>query len=1708
MHHPFPNPPAQSVTVPPSRSDVNFIFQVYSIRGTVRDNHGRPDADVTVSTSSGDPMQASSTTAADGAYRLSVKPGAYQVKVSQAPFASPAPQAVTVPPSQSGVDFTILIYTIAGTIRDGSGLPLGGAAVSTGSGDPVQTSAISAADGSYLLQVITGTYNVRATFSGATSPPARVVATPPDATGVDFAIADRFTIRGVVRDYDGTSLANATVATDWWYDPVHISDSTDAAGSYALIVPAGTYHINVQKYGLFSPPAQTVVVPPSRTDVDFTFSTRYTISGTVRDYDGTPLSGVSVQTYWGPVSDSDYTGADGLFSLTVISGTYEIAVSKSDLPSPPRRTVTVPPSQAGVDFTFPTRYTISGTVRDFDGTPMSNASVHTDYYGPVFASDWTDTNGLYSLTVVSGTYTLAVEKSGYPGPADRQIIVPPSRTDVDFIFPTRYTITGTVRDYDGVPLQNARVSTDYYSPVHTYDDTDANGLYALTVVSGTYTLEASKSGYPGPSTQQVTVPPSRTNVDFTFPARYTITGTVRYYDSAPLSGVSVQAYGGSVSDSDTTGADGLYSLTVVSGTYTLAASKSGYASPPRQQVTVPPSRADVDFTFVQHYTVTGTVRDYDGKLLSWVTVRSSPLDIQVNTDSNGRYTIRLPGGLYCLSVENSSDRPAPPQQPVFVPPSQADVDFTYPQRYTIRGTVRDADGTPMQGVSVNTYSGSVSAYDYTGSDGTYELIVVAGAYRVEADRYPRTSPEDRFVTVPPNQTGIDFRFPPASASNSAALAADLSGPAQQSNITGIVRDSSGAALEGIGVKASTGSCWNETTAATAATGRYTLTVSAADTYLVEAGAQRRLAAVPPDATGVDFTHPGLFTIAGVVRDANGQPVASAEVWTLVAGQTVASYTSSAGRYALRVPPGAYKVSVYHASYVSPSMRTVAVPPDQPNVDFAFPIGYRILGVVRDSSGRPVSYAQVRITGSSGALTDSTSSCGTYELVVSAGVYTVTVQHGSYLSPPMQTVTVPPERILLNFTLGELPTISGVVRDYDGSPVEGASVSASGDNDSDYTTTDTTGTYRLRVQPGVYQVQVSKSNYLSPPAQTVSVPPDRAGVNFTFLPVPPRYTLRGAVRNGSGQPLHNATVTAENLVCGSAGGSARTDATGAYTLTLGAGSYDVQAEAEGYAATVIRRVTLPPAAAGIDFTVALPVRYPVSGIVRTSSGEALTDAWVSAWGCNRLGDGEYTAATGVYTLTLAAGVYQIGAWKTGYTSQQRTLTVSGPMTGVNFTLSPEPAPAARYTIYGYATDEQGAPLENVYVRTISGPDYDSDYTGSCGRYRLILDRPGTYVIQATETSYSTPPTRTVTLPPDRADVDFVLTAVSVPHYTVAGVVHDDDGQPVAGADVCVYVCDGNSCSCTSDTHVTTDSTGRYSVSVPAGNHHVDATKSCYLGASRSFTVPPNAVVDLTIHRIIGRIAGRVSDGSGAPIYDSDISGSSPDGSVSDWTNTNGDYRLWVSADTWRVSASVPYYCPYVQPASRSVTVPPDQTGVNFVMQPGTPVPTATPTRTPTRTLTPIASLTPTPTRTPTATRTPTSTPTRTPTPSSTPTATPTATPIGPWLNWREPGRPLLVAERGASVNVLYGNIPAPAVLSATLIGPAVFADGSQVLTASIIGASGSYALNLKPAAGASRGATFTLQVALVGLQLEREGTIAQEWYLPLLLRSPVPAGKSR
>ena len=113
-------------------------------------------------------------------------------------------------------------------------------------------------------------------------------------------------------------------------------------------------------------------------------------------------------------------------------------------------------------------------------------------------------------------------------------------------------------------------------------------------------------------------------------------------------------------------------------------------------------------------------------------------------------------------------------------------------------------------------------------------------------------------------------------------------------------------------------------------------------------------------------------------------------------------------------------------------------------------------------------------------------------------------------------------------------------------------------------------------------------------------------------------------------------------------------------------------------------------------------------------------------------------------------------------------------------------------------------------------------------------------------------------------------------------------------------------------------------------HRQQERSSFPPASRTVTVPPGATgQDFVGTPLTYTIAGQVSDGSGNPIASVTVSDGAGHSAL---TDSAGAYTLTgLAAGTYTLTASKSGYS--FAPSSRTVTVPPDATGQDFV---GTPL----------------------------------------------------------------------------------------------------------------------------------------------------------------------------
>lgn len=268
---------------------------------------------------------------------------------------------------------------------------------------------------------------------------------------------------------------------------------------------------------------------------------------------------------------------------------------------------------------------------------------------------------------------------------------------------TTHAIAGTVTRAWGGALP--AVSVALGGAATATATTDASGRYSFTGLGdGSYTVTPSLASWAfAPAAPTVVVSGADRTQDFSADGVYAITGSV----SGPgMEGVTVALSGEGIVKPDAVSAagTGAYSFAgIPNGSYTLTASKAGYAlSPWAPAVLVNGANATQDFTTSAARNLRGTVRDGGGSPLSGMTVRlTGERAVIATTAADGTYA-------FTALVEGAGYTVTPATFGYTFDPADA-APGPASRSYTLTTDVTDADfgGNPA-GLPASTCGGSVS----------------------------------------------------------------------------------------------------------------------------------------------------------------------------------------------------------------------------------------------------------------------------------------------------------------------------------------------------------------------------------------------------------------------------------------------------------------------------------------------------------------------------------------------------------------------------------------------------------------------------------------------------------------------------------------------------------------------------------------------------------------------------------------------------------------------------------------------------------------------------------------------------------------------------------------------------------------------------------------------------------------------------------------
>jgi hypothetical protein len=526
---------AEGFTFTPSTANVtlstsnltNVVFNAQilpiAVSGRVTDasGNGIPNVSILVS-----PSFAGNTpllSGQDGRFTANVLGGrTYSFIVSRAGFTfTPASQTVsvaTVPVNNVNFTGSPASYTVTGRIEAVGNIPLGGVVVNlTNQAGGTPRTAVLDATGRFTFSSVTGgTYTIAPVNTGTVNSlaftPAQQILTVSTSNATANFRADllRFAVSGAITDQGGRGIAGIEIR----YQPV-------IAGTPAVVSgDDGTYTLNLPngQYTIIPTGANIVLVPNSRpvtvsgatvSAVNFTTSTpTFAVSGRVATPAGVGVGGIRVliANANNPTPLTDITDPQGVYSTRVPAGTYRLTiaseVNQTTFYTPTAIERTVSADIANLNFVARPPMTLSGRVTE-NGAGV--AGVRVIVSNPAIATfgrlGETDATGGFSFAGMQpGLYTIQASRLNTVMTPSQQIVsldtldISQATFTAETIRDQVYTVSGTVRDAEGNPLANARVSLRGATVLSIL--TNANGSYSFTdVPRGFYLLRAEREGF-------------------------------------------------------------------------------------------------------------------------------------------------------------------------------------------------------------------------------------------------------------------------------------------------------------------------------------------------------------------------------------------------------------------------------------------------------------------------------------------------------------------------------------------------------------------------------------------------------------------------------------------------------------------------------------------------------------------------------------------------------------------------------------------------------------------------------------------------------------------------------------------------------------------------------------------------------------------------------------------------------------------------------------------------------------------------------------------------------------------------------------------------------------------------------------------------------------------------------------------------------------
>ena len=739
---------AISIASPAITNADDIILQPASmINGTARNGQvGLQGVTITAVPVMG--MPESTQTDNYGDYQLNLLAGTYNVGAYREHYTNQTTYQISLATGETldNLDFVLLPNDahITGTVTsEGSGL--GDVIISAG-----DSYTYSDEDGSYVLSIYPGTYDVEAFLSGYTVNHNYRLSLSPDeiVSDIDFELFPNASVITGMTHYEGTMIAGAEVFAEKQSEgEISYSTISDIFGEYSFSLNHGSYKLWAAKQNFVCMPEDTlqITIAPgenySGADINLTPVEAY-ISGRIISSQGIGIEGAEIHASYGELFYSTLSGNYGNFAITVEpENAYTVSATKFGYN---QNQVITDMLEIGEEIyveiiltQLPS--TISGMVYDQDGETISGASVtavgESDY------SVQSGVNGSWIISLYAGNYTVTAAKPGYLEQYLEITLIPGSQLDsLDFYLEENFAaLEGYVMTAgSGEPLEGVLISASYSGGGGSSTYTDMAGYYLLDeLIAGLYeSITYTRSGYYSHITSNQILPGNYTTViDVQLEPFVAAIEAEVTYEGIGMGGATVIA-------ENLVSGETVYAVTDDNGygflpdvaslvPYQVSVSLTNYAARDTIVYPVPDDTVSVSFALIRiDGLISGEIRDQNDNPVNGVQVRALSEDgylAEMITGMDGVYILEnlATNREYELTILKAGYSQGN-EVIVFLEDDPLDIDIIiYAHDYEAVGILVDQEDEILEGIQVYCQGMLTGSQAESGEDGSFILSPLA-----------------------------------------------------------------------------------------------------------------------------------------------------------------------------------------------------------------------------------------------------------------------------------------------------------------------------------------------------------------------------------------------------------------------------------------------------------------------------------------------------------------------------------------------------------------------------------------------------------------------------------------------------------------------------------------------------------------------------------------------------------------------------------------------------------------------------------------------------------------------------------------------------------------------------------------------------------------------------------------------------------------------